>query len=377
MGEKTPNASGKGEHPVACDHFVCPPEVQSVFGEKPRSLRIVIPVEDDEKWCPQYYRLWSMTQGKVCQGDGAKARRKIDAVTGKLANHTTTKIEWREQLCLGRDCPDYGPKGCGEQMNLQFLLPEVNGAGTWQIDTGSINSIRNINSAASFLRQIYGHIDLIPLVLSMEQTEVNNPDDGKKKTVWVLKLGTTETIYDIAKNALDFTNRLKITGTTRLKIADPDESKPDNTIEGEYVNVDTGEIVDTAPEPSLCGIIAGDVIDNPQGEDDKLWDSLDSASPKNQKNMAQTGVKDNASAKAASSGVDVKGCDPDMCGFVPMSLIKRVNAAKAWSTVSVDIQKTYGVTGATAYEKIAKLPKEQASHFMQQCEDRIAAAGGV
>jgi len=73
-------------------------------------------------------------------------------------------------------------------MNLQFLLPKVDGLGVWQIDTGSINSIKNINSDAEMIRAMCNRVSWIPLTLSLEPTEVNNPDDGKKKTVYCLRL---------------------------------------------------------------------------------------------------------------------------------------------------------------------------------------------
>src|SRR3989304_5673538 len=73
-------------------------------------------------------------------------------------------------------------------MNLQFLLPRVPGLGVWQIDTGSINSIRNINGCAAMVRAVCDRISWIPLTLTLEPQEVVNPDDGKKKIVRCLNL---------------------------------------------------------------------------------------------------------------------------------------------------------------------------------------------
>ena len=64
MGIKVKNAAGI-EHPQKTDYFVVPPEVAKVYGDKPKSLDIIIPVEDDDKWAAQYYKLYSMTQGCV------------------------------------------------------------------------------------------------------------------------------------------------------------------------------------------------------------------------------------------------------------------------------------------------------------------------
>ena len=192
---------GGKEYPRAVDYFVCPPEVQAVFGEQPRELRVLIPVEDEEKWCSQYYRLYSNSRGLVCKGDGERCMRLVDIETGDLAWKSDAKqVEMREMTCPGRDCPDYGAK-CKEVMNLQFLLPEVPGLGIWQIDTGSVNSIRNINSAADLIKRLYGRISMIPLLLTVEPMEVKTPDAGKTKNVYVLNLRTRDTLVDMMQRA--------------------------------------------------------------------------------------------------------------------------------------------------------------------------------
>ncbi len=183
LGFKALSAKGV-EYPKPTDYFVCPPEVQKVYGEKPQRLDIIIPVEDEEMWASQYYRQYSRTRGLVCKGDGETCRRMVDTETGDTANRNSKVVDWKEGLpCAGRDCPDYKRKACQEVMNLQFILPKVPGLGIWQIDTGSINSIRNINSGAEMTRAICGRVNWIPLVLTLEPIEVVNPEDGKKKIV--------------------------------------------------------------------------------------------------------------------------------------------------------------------------------------------------
>lgn len=213
------------EYPRAVDYFVCPPEVQAVFGEQPRLLRVMIPVEDDDQWCSQYFRAYSRTRGLTCKGDGETARRLVDVATGDLVNKDSKEAEWRQVGCPGRDCPDYQAKKCSELMNLMFMLPEVPGLGIWQIDTTSINSIRNINASAFFLRQAYGRIRMVPLKLTLEQIEVNNPDDGKKKKVWVMKLGAVDSFFDVVKRMLEVSKRLP--AGADLALPAPDQEAPD------------------------------------------------------------------------------------------------------------------------------------------------------
>lgn len=193
LGVKDPT---KG-FPVKTDYFVCPPEVERVFGEKPKELRIFIPVEDHEKWASQYYRCYSKTRGLICKGDGVTALRMVDSQTKVMADRDSKKVEMQEIPCKGKECPDYKIK-CRPVMNLQFLLPEVPGLGVWQIDTSSINSIININSAAELIKSIYKRIAMIPLSLTLEPREVNNPTDGKKQTVYCLNLRVNMKLADLA-----------------------------------------------------------------------------------------------------------------------------------------------------------------------------------
>lgn len=206
LGVKVKKGDGP-EYPKATDYFVfdpaCPQfkELVSTFGEKPKELRILIPTEEEEKFAGQFYRLYSRTRGLVCKGDGDTATRMVDKATGSLANRDSKEVDMQEVQCKGRDCPDYGPRACGEVMNLQFLLPEVSGFGVWQIDTGSINSILNINNSLDLVRQVYGRVKMVPLTLALEPKEVTNPDDGKKKTVRVLNLRSQDKMIEAYRKA--------------------------------------------------------------------------------------------------------------------------------------------------------------------------------
>lgn len=189
LGIKKVSPRTKREYPAATDYFVCPLDVQAVYGKTPKKLDVIIPLEDEEIWASQYYRQYSRSRGLVCKGDGETCRRMVDIKTGDVAGRDTKEVTWREGgVCDGMECPDYKAKACQEVMNLQFLLPKVPGLGVWQIDTGSINSIRNINNCATMIRAMCGRVSWIPLLLTLEPTEVVNPDDGKKKTVYCMHL---------------------------------------------------------------------------------------------------------------------------------------------------------------------------------------------
>lgn len=208
LGVKVKPEGGKNEYPKAVDYFVFDiehpqyTELVTIYGEQPKELRVIFPVDDPEQFASQYYRMYSMTRGLTCKGDGEKAIRMVDTKTGAVADRNSKEVVNKEIACDGRDCPQYGRQGCGEVMNLQFLLPEVSGFGVWQIDSGSINSIRNINNALDLVKQIYGRISMVPLILTLEPIQVTNPDDGKKKTVRVLNIRSQDKMIDSYKKAL-------------------------------------------------------------------------------------------------------------------------------------------------------------------------------
>jgi hypothetical protein len=196
-GVKVPNKSGSGEHPEAVDYFKLPDEIAEQFGEKPRSLPIMFPVEDEAKFASQYYKCYSSYRGLVCKGDGETCWRLVDVNTGDFAHRESKETTRRELSCTGRDCPMYQQKKCKEVMNLQFLIPSVPGLGVWQLDTGSYHSIVAINSAIDLIRSVCGRIAMIPLKLTIEPKEVS--PDGTKKTVNILQIRNDITLSEIQK----------------------------------------------------------------------------------------------------------------------------------------------------------------------------------
>lgn len=208
LGTKHPE---KG-YPMKADHFVFPkdhPDYQKLvdmFGAEAKELRILIPVEEDEIWGSQYYKCYNLTYGLVCKGDGEKAIRMIDTKTQEIPDSkvpTGAPVCMVEIPCNGNNCPVYkskekGKPSCHEVMNFRFIIPEVPGLGIWQIDTGSKNSILNLNSSARLIKRAFGRLSMIPLKLTFEPIQVNNPDTGKKQTVYVLNLRTDVTLSQLA-----------------------------------------------------------------------------------------------------------------------------------------------------------------------------------
>jgi len=200
LGVKKMTAN-KVEYPTATDYFVCPPKVIEVLGDKPQVLPIMIPVEDEEYWASQYYRAYSQTRGLICKGDGETANRMVDTETKNIPNKDTKEVLWETIECLGRECVLYNLKKCNEMMCLQFMLPDVPGVGVWQVDSGSINSIRNINSEAHLIRKLCGHVSMLPLLLTLEPEEKQNPDTGKMQKHYFLHLRERDTLQKLLKDS--------------------------------------------------------------------------------------------------------------------------------------------------------------------------------
>lgn len=165
-------------YPTEVEYFVCPPEVQAVFGEKPTALKIMIPVEEPERFFPQYYKRYT-TSLLQCKGGGEQA------------------FCWAEEGGLKEvPCPcDYLKTGECKQVGIFcFLMPDVQGFGIYQITTSSKNSIIDLNSSLDMIRAIAGRIRMIPLILKREKMEIQRVEDGKpkKSTHYTLKIDLDE-----------------------------------------------------------------------------------------------------------------------------------------------------------------------------------------
>jgi len=384
-----PALNARGEvitYPKATNYFVCPPEVKAVYGEQPDRLDVIIPVEDDEMWCNQYYRRYSRTRGLTCKGNGETCRRMIDRQTGAIAGRDTKEVVWKDDLpCPGRACPDYQGKKCQEVMNLQFLLPRVPGLGIWQIDTGSINSIRNINDNAAMLRAVCDRVSWIPLTLTLEPKEVVNPDDGRKKVVRCLNIRHDRGLLELL--AASEKPRATLLISPPLEDQQPlDEIPDDDIIEGEVVppsqpkkaakkaakvqpeqvvDVQTGEIISQKPEEEPP------VPEQPEQETEELWPE----------DIPGTGEVPPVKPVQTTAGPSQAEPEPteEKKGFIDMDWLKeslktlQSKQLKAWSESNLlsYIKTTYKVEGKTVLEAAAKLDLNQSKHFTRRIEDTL------
>lgn len=189
--EKTPNKKPRKDcricegtgfvfRPKEEDYFVCPPEVQAIYGKKPKELPIMFPVENEEVFFQQWYMRYAFGVLK-CIGDGRNARTWDEQING-----------FKSVKC---PCEELEKRNCSRQGILQFLLYEVPGAGVWQIRTGSKNSIIDINSSIDYIRSMCERIRMIPLVLKREEMTTPRSEEGKLKssTHFTLKIDLANT----------------------------------------------------------------------------------------------------------------------------------------------------------------------------------------
>ena len=190
LGEKKLSKSGK-EYPSALDYFAVPKEVQEIYGDKPRKLDIMIPMEEREQWFPQAYKRYGSSAGLICRGNGE--------VGTEMAEEGMKEIE-----CQGKDCPHYQKGDCKQIGNLQVILPKVKGLGVYQIDTSSYNSIVNINSGVEMIRGMLGRISWIPLILEVQMQEAHPQVNGKriKTIIPVMSITSDVSVYDLLKMRL-------------------------------------------------------------------------------------------------------------------------------------------------------------------------------
>jgi hypothetical protein len=154
----------KGEkgRPQSTDYFVCPDEVKAVYGEKPKMLEIMVFSDNKEDFMPYYYKKYGKNQ-LMCRGNGKDCR------IFKGFDETTKLEKWIDGPCDRETCSAaQGDKPqCNMVLNLKFIIPKVNKTAFYQLDTRSVNTLKNIQGAVDMLKQVTGQIAWIPMILTV------------------------------------------------------------------------------------------------------------------------------------------------------------------------------------------------------------------
>jgi hypothetical protein len=230
LGLKVKNKKGV-EYPKETEYFVCPPEVQQVFGEKPTELEIMLPINDIDAVFPQSLKWYGSSKGLKCHGDMKIAYR-----------YDSEKKDWFEREC---PCDQYENGSCKQSGILMFMIPKVSVGGVYQIRTSSFNSIVDINSGIDYVSALLGRFALIPLKLLREKTETHH--DEKKQFHYTLKI-----LFDVDINTLNQlrSDTQRVLEHPRYQLPAPIDENPEldppDIIEDEETPIEP-EIIDDTP----------------------------------------------------------------------------------------------------------------------------------
>ncbi|MBF8259441.1 MAG: hypothetical protein HW377_1815 [Actinobacteria bacterium] len=256
LGIKVKNAKGV-EYPKDVDYFVCPPEVQEIYGEKPKELDVLIPSTDPALYFPQALK-WYKGARLVCKGNGETATR-INTETGNMFEMACP--------CEHLKDPQTNPKGeCTARANLMVILPKVSMGGAYQIDTGSNNNIINLNSTMNWILSMIGRVAWVPLTLKRVPTKIQTPDGTTTKAL--LQLEFKGNVQDAA--ALRHADWISIQGGSVPAALPPhveDDDGPGD-VTAEVVDEATGEVIDALPATATVAPATPVVAETPPAEDE-------------------------------------------------------------------------------------------------------------
>jgi len=200
---------GGTEYPKETDYFVCPEEVQKVYGKHPKKLTVMVPIEDLDAVLPTAYIWYGSSFGIKCKGNGE---------VGYRVNPKTNELD--EIKC---PCPMLKPRHCGLRTRFLFMLPEVSVSGVYQLSTGSIYSNQNIRNGLEYCKDLLGRYNLLQLEMTRQKGETHH---GGKKQIHYLVHVTPPKELNIEMLAKIKANNAAIFYANKLQLPAPDESDP-------------------------------------------------------------------------------------------------------------------------------------------------------
>lgn len=287
LGIKQKTAGGK-EFPRDVEYFVLPEDdygkkIAARYGAKPTELDILFPVDDDEAIFPQALA-WYGGAGLRCRGDGVTALRTkgflvvknsqgdvVDDARGRVLDDDGNGSE-ADLIQIGCPCPLVDLKGgCTEKAHLLVMLPEISVGGVFQIDTGSVNNIINLNSQLEYVRTMMGRIALVPLKLKRVAETITYTDEAgaqKKSTHYLLRLEIPLNLKELVETRMQGPE-LALRRAAGVELPSPPD--PSKALLPEAATVEsprTEPVPHDAPtavevpaaggEPAAAGLVSGD-----------------------------------------------------------------------------------------------------------------------
>lgn len=190
-------------------------QFKQLYGEQPKSIKIMFPPASPEVFFAQFYKRYGSGSLLKCKGDGEVAETTEEFSKG-LEKISDTERGFIQVVCKGPECPYQISNECGRMASLQVILPDLSGIGVWQINTGSYNSIVNINSAIEWLRGLCGRYAMIPITLMRVPQDIAY--EGKRSKHYILQIDQNISIGEIQRF-------VSLTPVERALIPAPDEKK--------------------------------------------------------------------------------------------------------------------------------------------------------
>lgn len=188
LGLKKVSAKSGKEYPTETPYFVVPHEVAAVYGNAPRELDVMFPVNDEEIVFPQQLEYYGSSRGLKCRGNK------------EIAVERDENGAWKERSC---PCDRLEKGECSERGHLLVMLPKVSVGGLYQIDTGSYHSIVDVNSGIDYVKALVGRIAMVPLKLRRVARDTHA--EGGKQTHYTLQLTLDANVEGINKLREDTT----------------------------------------------------------------------------------------------------------------------------------------------------------------------------
>jgi len=187
LGEMVVSPKTGKEHPAKSDHFIpdfenpdLVPLFHKLYGEKPTRVSMSFASDNLDQVFPQYYKCYGASSGLKCKGDGERASRAIK---------TEDSVEFVEVDCIGPEECDFGKEnGCDKIASLQFFIKGLPGIQVFQCNTGSYNSIVNLNSALEILQRLRAGKSIVGVWLTLVLSPQEAQHKGKKVQIYTLSL---------------------------------------------------------------------------------------------------------------------------------------------------------------------------------------------
>lgn len=236
LGVKMVSMKTKKEYPKETEFFVVPPEVAKVYGAKPTSLDVMVPINDPEVVFPQAYKWYGGQRGLKCIGDGEAALRLNE--------------ETREMHEIACPCERLDTGECQKMANFMVILPKINMGGVYQIDIGSYNSIVDINSGLDYVQALVGRFAMVPLRLCRAPKETHF--GGQKQIHYTLQL-FLDADADML-NALRENSSRVLLSTRNLALPLPEDTVEFGAIVNDDRELEKEEVGSVPPAPREKGI---------------------------------------------------------------------------------------------------------------------------